>query len=73
MTWLQLVVYCFDLFLPNSSVKAVDKREGGGAHNWGKQDEAGVEEWPEDSEPRQDTQEPTANGEVAPENKWEHF
>ena len=47
----------------------MDKREGGGAHNWGKQDEAGVEEWPEDPEPQQEPQEPIANGEVTTENK----
>ncbi len=50
-------------------MKAVDKREGGGAHNWGKQDEAAAEDWPEDPEAQQDTQEPVANGDVAPENK----
>ena len=55
--------------LPNSSVKAVDKREGGGAHNWGKQDEAAVEDWPEDPEVQQDPQEPIANGDTPPENK----
>ena len=50
----------------SSSVKAVDKRDGGGSHNWGKQDEAAIEEWPaEEMETRPDVQEPVTNGEAA--------
>ena len=47
-------------------MKAVDKRDGGGSHNWGKQDEAAIEEWPaEEMETRPDVQEPVTNGEAA--------
>lgn len=53
-----------------SSIKPMDKRDGGGAHNWGRQEDAAVDDWPsEEPEAQQDTQEPVANGEVVPEHK----
>lgn len=55
------------LSLALSSIKPVDKRDGGGAHNWGRQDDGAMaDEWPNDEpEAQQDTQEPVANGENA--------
>ena len=48
----------------------MDKRDGGGAHNWGRQGDAAVDEWPnEESEAQLDTQEPVANGEDVQEQK----
>ncbi len=48
----------------------MDKRDGGGAHNWGRQEDGAAEDWPsEEPEAPQDTQEPVANGEDVQEQK----
>ena len=53
-----------------SSIKPVDKREGGGAHNWGRRDDGAVDDWPsEEPEAQLETQEPVANGEDLQEQK----
>ena len=48
----------------------MDKRDGGGAHNWGRQEDGAADDWPgEEPEAPQDTQEPLANGEDLQEQK----
>lgn len=58
------------LYSVSSSIKPVDKREGGGAHNWGRRDDGAVDDWPsEEPEAQLETQEPVANGEDVQEQK----
>ena len=65
-----MVGYIVAFAASNSSIKAVDKRDGGGAHNWGRQEDGAADDWPsEEPEAPQDTQEPLANGEDPQEQK----